>query len=96
MAKFQINMDLFFQRGNTLNEATYALTMMALSGHSHCQLANYSNGIQLTVYSHSDTDAQDVYVLLSELLRGNWQGEIQDFLEDDPKFWTTQFTYRFE
>lgn len=95
MAKFEINKDEYYQRGTILNEATYALNMMALTGHDHCLLSNYEHSIQLTVYSHSANEAQENYENLSELLRGKWQGKIQDFSEDDPKFWTTQFTYNF-
>lgn len=95
MAKFEINKEVFLQRSYILTEATHALTMMALSGHDHCLLSNYEYCIQLTVYSHSANEAQENYENLSELLNGDWQGEIQDFSEDDPKFWTTRFTYHF-
>lgn len=95
MAKFEINKDVFFQRSYILTEATHALTMMALSGHGHCILANYTYCIQLTVYSKSANEAQVNYEHLNELLHDNWQGEIQDFTEDDPQFWITRFTYHF-
>lgn len=95
MAKFEINMDVYYQRGTILYEATYALNMMALTGHNHCLLSNYEHSIQLTVYSHSENEAQENYENLCELLHGEWLGDIQDFSEDDPKFWTTRFTYYF-
>lgn len=88
-------MDVYYQRGTILNEATYALTALALSGHDHCTMGNYPYFIQLTVYSHSETEAQEIEGILRELLHGNWQGEINAFTDEKPYFWTTQFSYHF-
>lgn len=95
MAKFEIKKEVFFQRSYILTEATHALTMMALSGHNHCRLSNYSHSIELTVFSYSETEAQEIEENLRELLRCNWQGGITAFTDEEPYFWKTEFTYNF-
>lgn len=92
---YKISTEFVRKHGVAIAQGVQIFNFFTFCGMEHLQLGKYSHFVEISVYSHSQKEAEEIEKISQDFLLRGWKSEIEDFTEGEPHFWLVRLKYYF-